>query len=316
MGHSLRTLGVTVLLASVLGSATACGSSSSAGSADGGDKPIEVIAGFYPLRFIAERVGGDQVQVTNLTDPGAEPHDLELSPRQVADIGKAGLLIYLAGLQPELDAAVKSEAGDRAFDVATVEALRPAPPGAEEEEEHAGEEHANEGMDPHVWLDPTRFAAIVDALAGRLAAIDAEHAADFRSRAATLRGDLEALDREYTTGLANCQRRDIVTSHAAFGYLAQRYRLEQIPITGINAEGEAGPQQVTAVAELARQRGATTIFFETLVSPKLAETIANEVGAKTDVLDPIEGLKDGSAEDYLSIMRANLGRLRAALGCV
>jgi zinc transport system substrate-binding protein len=279
-----------------------------------GDR-IKVVAGFYPLQFAAERVGGDRVTVANLTKPGAEPHDLELTPNQVADIHTAGLVIYLAGLQPAVDDAVAQEAGGQAFDVSTVQPLNQAAPGVLESPAIGAAKSANAGKDPHVWLDPVRFAAIVDKLANRLATIDKAHAADFNSRAMALHAELDRLDQEYATGLANCQRHEIVTSHAAFGYLAERYKLEQIPITGLNPEEEPSPQRLGQVAALAKQRGVTTVFFETLVSPKVAETLAKEVGAKADVLDPIEGIEVGAKADYLSVMRDNLTHLRVALAC-
>jgi len=282
--------------------ATACGADAS--SADG---KVTILAAFYPLQFVAERVGGDAVKVTNLVKPGTEPHDVELNPEQVASIGRAGLVVYLAGFQPAVDEAVEQQAKDRSFDVAGVAPLRDAPPG-----EESGKKDAK---DPHIWLDPTRLAAIADRLAERLGKVDAGHAADYRSRAAALRTDLDKLDQEYGKGLATCQRRQIVTSHAAFGYLAERYKLEQIAISGVEPDADIPPQRLAEVTRLAKEKGATTIFFETLVSPKVAETIAKEVGAKTDVLDPIEGLDEGSADDYLSVMRTNLGKLKPALGC-
>ncbi|NJC67152.1 zinc ABC transporter substrate-binding protein [Planosporangium flavigriseum] len=284
---------------------TACGTGSSAGaSGSGSDGKKQVTVAFYPLQFVTEQVGGDRVQVTNLVKPGAEPHDLELQPKQVADLGKADLVVYLRGFQPAVDDAVDQRAKQNSFDAAAVQSLQDAPAG--------GEDH---GKDAHIWLDPTRLAAVADKVADRLAMIDSAHAADYRSRASTLRTKLEALDKEYTTGLAQCQRREIVTSHAAFGYLASRYKLTQIPITGLNPEEEPKPQHLTAVANQARHYKATTIFFETLVSPKVAETVAKEVGAKTEVLDPIEGIEEGSSEDYVSVMRSNLTKLRPALGC-
>jgi zinc transport system substrate-binding protein len=279
---------------------------------------VGVVAAFYPLQFAAERVGGDRVSVTGLTPPGAEPHDLELTAKQRTALQDADLVVYLAGFQPAVDEAV-AQTRSNSLDVATVEPLRDAPPGAEDEDaaEHGGtgDKHANEGKDPHVWLDPVRLAAIADRLAGRLADADAAHGDEYRSRAAALRTDLEGLDREYAAGLKTCQRHEIVTSHAAFGYLAARYGLEQIPITGLDPEGEPTPQHVAEIAALARQRGVTTIFFETLVSPKIAQTVAAEIGAKAEVLDPIEGLEPGSGDTYLTVMRANLARLRTALGC-
>jgi zinc transport system substrate-binding protein len=289
---------------------TGCG----AGRPDGGRLPV--VAAFYPLQFLAERIGGDRVTVTNLVKPGAEPHDLELRPRQVAQLADARLVVHLAGFQPALDDAIATEARKRALDVATVAPLVPAPSGAGDETDEGHEEsRPGVGLDPHVWLDPVRFAAIADAVADRLVTIDPAGAAGYRSRATALRGDLAALDNGYAAGLANCARHEIVTSHAAFGYLATRYRLNQLPISGRSPDEEPTPQHIAAVADLARRHGVTTIFFETLVSPKIAQTLAREAGARVEVLDPIEGLEPGSAGDYLSVMRANLGKLRQALGC-
>jgi zinc transport system substrate-binding protein len=260
---------------------------------------LTVVAAFYPLQFVTERVGGDMVRVTNLVKPGAEPHDLELNPRQVGQLSDADLVVYLKGFQPAVDDAVAQQAGDSAFDVATVQPLL----------------DGGNGKDPHLWLDPTRLAAISDRVADRLAAADAPRAADYRARAAGLRADLEKLDREYADGLRQCQRHEIVTSHAAFGYLADRYHLTQIGITGLTPETEPTPQRLAEVTAQARAHNATTIFFETLVSPKVAEALAREVGAGTAVLDPIEGLQPGTSDDYFSVMRQNLSVLKPALGC-
>ena len=285
----LRRTAVLVAAGLLLLGAMACGRN---GSASG---KVDVVTAFYPLQFIAERIGGDAVAVTNLAKPGAEPHDMELEPRQLAQIADAALVAYLKGFQPAVDEAVAQEAKDSAFDAASVEPLA--------------------GGDVHIWLDPSRLATVGDKLADRLAAVDPAHAPDYRTRAAAVRKDLENLDREYADGLRTCQRREIVTSHAAFGYLAARYQLRQIPITGLSPEEEPLPQRLAEVAAEARKYGATTIFFETLVSPKVAEAVAREVGATTAVLDPVEGLEPGSTEDYVAVMRANLATLQKALGC-
>jgi zinc transport system substrate-binding protein len=261
-----------------------------------------VVTAFYPLQFLAERIGGEQARVTSLVKPGTEPHDLELRPRQLANIVDADLVIYLHGFQPAVDSAVDQEAPDTALDVSAV-----TPVGRSVDRTH---------RDPHVWLDPVRFAAIADRVADRLGELAPEHAAQFRDRAAALRADLATLDGEYSRSLQECARRELVTSHAAFGYLAERYGLDQIPVTGLSPEAEPGPGRMARVIDLARARGATTIFFETLVSPKIAESLADEVGATAAVLDPIEGLApDAGTDDYLSVMRRNLATLVTALGC-
>ena len=290
-----------------------------AGCGDSGaaaDARPQVVTAFYPLQFISQQIGGDAVTVTDLTKPGAEPHDLELNPRQVARISDATLVVHLKGFQPAVDEAVAQEAKDKAFDAGAAVDLRPA--AEEDDHEHAPgeEEHAEAtgGKDPHVWLDPVRLATIADRLGDRLAQADPAHADGYRARAAALHGRLDDLNTAYATGLQTCQRRDIVTSHTAFGYLADRYRLHEVGITGVSPEAEPTPQRLAEVARVAKTSGTTTIFFETLVSPKVADTIAREVGARTAVLDPVEGRTDPNG-DYFTIMRANLTALTAALGC-
>ncbi|MEV4417463.1 metal ABC transporter substrate-binding protein [Catellatospora sp. NPDC049609] len=306
LSRSLRRAAVTGVCALLaLGTVAACSDYPAQPSGRTG-----VVTGFYPLQFVAEKVGGPDTDVVNLAQPGAEPHDMELSPVQVGQVSDADLVVYLKGFQPQLDEAIEQNAADRALDVATV---TPPATGAN----HSGavdEDHAG-APDPHVWLDPTRLAAITGSVSSRLAQLDPEHAAAYAARADALIAELNKLDAEFTAGLADCRRREIVTSHAAFGYLADRYKLTQIALTGLTPESEPTPQQIATVAAEARKHGATTIFFETLVSPKVAETLAAETGAKTAVLDPLEGLTEGATGDYLSVMRANLATLRTALGC-
>jgi zinc transport system substrate-binding protein len=280
--------------------------------ADAADAHPAVVTAFYPLQFLSERIGGDAVSVSNLTKPGAEPHDVELNPRQVGAISDAALVFYLSGFQPAVDEAVAQEAEHRAFDAGSVVDLLPAG-GHADEPGHEHEETAG-GRDPHVWLDPVRYATIAGRLGERLAGVDPAHATGFRARATALQAELTTLDREFAAGLKTCARREIVTSHTAFNYLAQRYGLTEVGITGVSPEAEPSPRRLAEVAREATKTGATTIFFETLVSPRVAETIAREVGARTAVLDPLEGLTEPGA-DYFTVMRANLAALRQALGC-
>lgn len=277
-----------------------------------GTPKLDVVAGFYMLQFVAERVGGPHVAVTGIAQPGAEPHDMELKPSQILRVGEADLVLYLNAFQPQLDEAVELTAQGESLDVSAVIPLRRG-----ETHSHEGEEpQAQEGaVDPHFWLDPTRLATVTEAIGARLAEKDPANAADYRKAASELQGELAALDAEFAAGLKTCARREIVTSHAAFGYLAERYQLDQIGLTGLSPEDEPTPQRLTEVAQEAKEHGATTIFFEPLVSPRVAETLAREAGAKTAVLDPVEGLAAGSTEDYFSVMRANLKALREALGC-
>ena len=275
------------------------------GAAENGK--LDVVAGFYPFAFLAERIGAGHVAVQNLTKPGAEPHDLELTPSQVAAVGNADLALYEKGLQPLVDSAIGQEQPKAALDAATVVHL----------ENHGdlgeGDSHSD---DPHIWLDPVDFAKLADAVSAKLQQIDPAHAADYRANQAALDAELGKLDADYRSGLAQCRRKEIVTSHAAFGYLAERYGLTQIPISGLSPEDEPSAAHLAKIQDLIKTKGVTTVFFETLASPKTAQTLAADTGTKAAVLDPIEGVQDPSKQDYLSVMRDNLAALRTALGCV
>ena len=253
-----------------------------------------MVAAFYPLAYAAERLGGPGFDVTNLTPPGAEPHDLELAPQEVARIQTASVVLYLShGFQPAVSKAVEQAKGKK------VDILSGLPL-------HAAEE-AGLTADPHVWLDPILFSRVVMRIGTSLG----------RS-SSSLVADLHKLDRDYRRGLRDCKRHEVVTSHAAFGYLAARYGLQQVSITGLTPETEPTPKQLAHVIQVVQQTHATTVFFETLVSPRLADTVAREVGARTAVLDPIEGLTPAEkqrGDDYLTLMRRNLAALRKALTC-
>jgi zinc transport system substrate-binding protein len=296
------------VLAALLALSVTAGCAGRAAASGFADGRLNVVTAFYPLRFLASQIGGGSVSVTDLTKPGAEPHDVELNPRQVGKIVDAGLVVYLNGFQPAVDQAVAQEAQGRAFDVASTVPLLPLATSASETKD------STHGMDPHVWLDPVRFATIADQIGQRLGQADPAHAADYTARARQMHAELDGLNTEMAAGLRQCTRHEIVTSHSAFNYLATRYGLTQVGITGISPEAEPSPQRMGKIAQQARATGTTTIFFETLVSPKVAETVAREVGARTAVLDPLEGLTKPGA-DYFSVMRDNLAALRSALGC-
>jgi zinc transport system substrate-binding protein len=304
----MRNSLVLAVALSVTALTAACGSS----SAD--DGRTRVVASFYPFAWVAERVGGTQVDVTNLTSPGAEPHDLELKPKQVAAVQDADLVVYEKHFQAAVDEAVDQagRATDDTIDADAVLDVLPTQHGAEGD--HDGHEHGDE--DPHTWLDPTNMITLAEAVASRLAAVDPAHADTYRANAKELVARLTALDESFAEGLATCDRRTIVTSHAAFQYLAHRYDLTQVPIAGLDPTNEPSPSQLGAITRLVRSEGITTIFTEELVSPAIADTVAQETGAVTATLDPIEGLSDDtSGEDYLTLMDKNLTTLQKANGC-
>jgi zinc transport system substrate-binding protein len=283
------------------------------GASRGDDRKLQLVASFYPLQWTAQQVAGDRGTVASLTKPGAEPHDLELSPRDVAAAADADLVIYLKGFQPAVDDAVGKEAGDHGFDVSPAADLNLRYTPIEDGQQHADEKGAT---DPHFWLDPIRLAAVAGAIAARLSQLDPTHANAYRANAATLTRTLRALDQDFTAGLAHCANPDLVTSHNAFGYLAQRYGMTQVGITGLTPEDEPKPGDLTAIAAFVEKHRVRTIYYETLVSPAIARTVAAETGAKTAVLDPIEGLtKDSQGSNYVQVMRANLANLEQGQAC-
>jgi zinc transport system substrate-binding protein len=276
------------------------------------DDDLVVVASFYPLAEGAQRVGGNLVAVENLTPPGVEPHDLELAPDDLEAIVTADVVLYIGGgFQPAIQEGV-ADAEGIVLDVLDVAgSLRSPPPGDQEDGEALP-------ADPHVWLDPTRYGGIVEAVGETLARAQPSQAATFRSGAEAFGSELSALDRELADGLATCRSRTIVVNHAAFGYLAEAYDLEQLSISGISPEAEVDPQRLAELSSLVEREGVTTIFTEELASPEVAETLAQEAGVETAMLNPLEGLTQeqlDAGEDYRSVMRENLNALRSGLGC-
>ncbi len=305
-----RALALTAGLTLVAACGTEGGSASDGGS---GGEGLSIQASFYPLQWITEQIGGDAVSVESLTPPGAEPHDLELTPQDVAKLSEADLVVYLSDFQPAVDEAVDQEAADSSFDAADHTDLELTYTPIEEGEEETDEAGAT---DPHFWLDPMRLADVADALAERLGELDADNAETFADNAASLRTSLEELDTEFTDGLASCQNTDVVTSHNAFGYLAQAYGLTQVGITGLTPEEEPSAADLAEVADFVEENDVRTIYYETLISPAIADAVATETGVQTAVLDPLEGLTDESeGSDYLEVMRSNLANLRAGQPC-
>ena len=282
-----------------------CGSTPS--SADQG---VSVVASFYPLAEAASRVGGNLVSVQNLTPPGVEPHDLELAPDDIEAIATADVIVYLGGgFQPAVEDALAEAEDAVTVDVLAAVGTSPAP---------ASE--ADEGLtvDPHVWLDPARYEEIVRAVADSLAKADPPNEATYAANAQEYVAQIAALDEEFRAGLSDCERTTIVTSHEAFGYLADAYGLTQVGILGLSPEAEPDPRRLAELRDLVEREGVTTIFSEELVSPKVAETLANEAGVEVAVLNPIESLTDDqvqAGDDYLSLMRENLDTLKKALDC-
>lgn len=285
--------------------AVACGNADDDPASEG----VEIIAAFYPLEFVTTEITGGNANVTNLSPPGVEPHDLELAPDQVRSLAQADLILFVGqGFQPAVEDVVDELSGTPVID--GLETQDELIEGGDAHEDELGESVA----DPHVWLDPTRVASLGRAVAAEMQRIDEENAEVYEENAATLADALADLDGEYSAALENCERNELVVSHEAFGYLTERYGLEQVGVSGIDPESEPSPGRVAEVAEFAREQGVTTIFFEEQVAPDIAQVIADEVGANAEVLDPLEFPPDGNA-DYFDVMRTNLDSISAALGC-
>ncbi len=276
---------------------------------------MTVLTSFYPLAFAAERVGGDAVTVDNLTQPGVESHDLELSAQQVGSVAEADLVVYQRGYQPSVDDAVEQNVEGEALDTSDLYPL------LEDDESGDSNDHDPGGYDqldgdPHVWLDPNNMQQIAGEVADQLAEIDPDNAEKYRDNMSALDTELRELDEAYKTTLDQCELDTFVVAHEAFGHMAHRYDLRQVGIGGLDPESEPSPERIADVHDIVRDEGVDTIFYEPLVSPKAAETVAADLGVESAVLDPIEGLTDETAdEDYLTLMRSNLEALRTANRC-
>ncbi|QNE77490.1 zinc ABC transporter substrate-binding protein [Streptomyces finlayi] len=319
----IPTAAVAGAVALGLSGLSAC-STSDAADRENGDK-LNVVTSFYPMQFLAEEIGGDHVSVETLTEPGVEPHDLELTPRQIGGLGDADYILYLKGIQPAVDDAVTQAGVKNTVDAATLTALEKhgSEAGGDEhghEEEHAEEGHEDEhegeaGADPHIWLDPVKYAEVAKGVGKSLEKADPDNAADYAKNADALVKKLGALNTAFETGLRSTTTKTFITTHSAFGYLAERYGLTQEGIAGIDPEAEPSPARIKEIHTVAKENKATTVFFETLASDKTAKTVAEDTGLKTDVLDPLEGITEQSeGADYVEVMESNLAALQKALG--
>lgn len=321
---------------------SACMSPSTSGGSSSKDGKLTVMASFYPLQYLAEKIGGEHVSVSSLTPDGAEPHDLELSPKMVDSLSSADAVIYLAGFQSAVDEAIEQQAPKTVIDVSPaaelIEAGTDANHPSEDEEDTADEaqsgqteahdhDHDHEGhdheghdhhhdmsADPHFWLDPTRMAHAATLVGDKLAEADSAHADVYKANAKALAEELNTLSDTLVTKTSNCKVKTFVTAHTAFGYLADRTGLTQVGISGLDPESSPSPARLADIAQTAKEQGVTTIFTEALIDPKVAQTLADDLGITTAVLDPIESQTDAS-KDYAATMNSNIDALKKALDC-
>ncbi|WP_226000537.1 metal ABC transporter substrate-binding protein [Paenibacillus sp. BJ-4] len=280
-------------------------------------KKLNVVTTFYPMYEFTRQVAGEHANVTALIPAGAEPHDWEPSAKDMAQIKDADVFVYNGIVEGWAEQALSSAANDKRFVVEASKGLNLMEGTAEEEEAH-GEEGHDHGhvLDPHVWLDPVLAQKEVEAIEAGLVNADPANKADYEKNADAYIAKLKDLDTAFKTGLKDVKRKDFITQHAAFSYLAKQYGLTQVPIAGLSPEQEPTPDKLADIIKFSKANNVKTIFFETLVDPKVAQTVATEIGAKTDVLNPLEGLTDEDKQnnlDYLGVMKNNLEALKKAL---
>ena len=319
---------------------SACSSTASSGDGSSKDGSLTVMASFYPLKYLAEKVGGEHVSVTSLTPDGAEPHDLELSPKMVDSLSSADAVIYLAGFQSAVDEAIEQQAPKTVIDASSaaelIEAGTDANHPSEDEEDATDEaqsgeteahDHDHEGhdqadhdhhhdmsADPHFWLDPVRMAKAATLVGDKLAEADSAHADTYKANAKALAEELTTLGDTLVTKTSTCKVKTFVTAHTAFGYLADRTGLTQVGISGLDPDSSPSPARLAEISQIAKEQGVTTIFTEALIDPKVAQTLADDLGITTAVLDPIESQTDAS-KDYAATMNSNIDALTKALDC-
>lgn len=270
---------------------------------------LQVTASFYPMYFFASQIGGNKVDVYNITPASAEPHDYEPTTQDIARISRSDMVVLNGGKLEAWGDKIKDQLkGTNVLIVTAGQGL--------------ADRELNEGgkniQDPHVWQNPLLAKKQVSVIEKGFEKIDPKDAPYFQANAKKLEGELDQLDTEFKQGLSSCQKKDFVTSHAAFGYLAAQYGINQVAISGVSPDEEPSSQKLAEITDLVKKQDIKIIFFESLVSPKLSQTIAQETGAQTMVLDPIEGLTQedlNSGKNYLTVMRDNLSALQAALQC-
>ncbi len=269
---------------------------------------LQVTTSFYPLYFFAGQIAGDKAEIKNITPSGSEPHDYEPTSQDIAGIEKSNLLILNGGVETWGDKIKENLKGKNVEVVVAGEGFL----------NQTLDEDGKRITDPHVWLSPELAKKEVQKITDGFIKVDPGNIIIYQNNQNKLNKELDQLNSEYRNGLSGCQRKDIITSHAAFGYLATSYGLNQVSIAGLSPDEEPSAKQLADIANFAKKENVKYIFFESLVSPKLSETIASEIGAKTLVLDPLEGLSDDNTKagkNYFTVMRDNLKSLQEALEC-
>jgi zinc transport system substrate-binding protein len=308
----IYTIAIEMIALILLLSLTACGQSPSNQS----DGKINVVTSFYPLYFLASEIGGEDAHVVNLLSAGVEPHDWTPKSQDITHASKAQIFLYNgAGLEGWVDNfknALTSHKGTLLVEASKgIPLLR-----GNNDEDVLADNHDKSNIDPHTWVSPKSIITMATTVKEAFVTKDPAHEAGYTRRYDSLKLKLERLDAEFQQILSSLPKRDIVVSHQAFGYLCRDYGLKQVPIMGLSPEAEPRAQDLLKIANFVKENGVTTIFFEELVSDRLARTLAHEVNVKTAVLNPLEGLtpaQEKAGDNYFTLMERNLQNLRQAL---
>jgi len=270
---------------------------------------IKVVATFYPLYDFAKNIGGERVYVTSLIPSGVEPHEFEPSPSTIKQLNSANVLIYNgAGLEPWLPKLLEGIDNKNLISADTSKGIQlistPNP--------------AKGGEDPHIWLDPVLAKKQVENIRDTLIQADPEGRSYYENNTNIYLEKLDELDSELRNTMKTCKKRDILITHATLGYFCKEYNCTQIPIEGINPEAEPSPADIVKIIEQAKERNITAVFFESLINPKSAQTIAQEIKGTVASFNSVHGLTEEEqkqGKDYLSLMRENIANIKEALQC-
>ncbi len=299
-------------------------SASNANGNQSQDKKLSVYTSFYPMYDFASKIGGDKIDAVNMVPAGTEPHEWEPTAADIAGLEEASVFIYNgAGMEHWVEDVLESIQNDSLIAVEASKGLTLLEGHHDDEEEHSEEEehsdedeHSHGEFDPHVWLDPMNAKAEMESIKNSFIQADLDNKDYYEANYTKYAGEFDALDKEFRDAITSLPNKDIIVAHQAFGYLCSAYGLNQVPVEGLAPDSEPDPARVAEIIEFAKEHDVKIIFFEELVSPKVAEVIASAIGAKTDVLSPVEALSDEQMEngdDYFTVMRHNLEALKAAL---
>ena len=269
---------------------------------------FKIYTSIYPLYDFATKVGGDRVSVTNLVPAGTEPHDYELSTTDMINLEKADMLIYNgAGIENWSDKVISSIENKNIVYVKTSQGLD-----LYTQDNNSDDGHNHGHIDPHTWLSIKNAKKEMENIKDALVKMDPENSDYYEANYKTYAKKFNELENKYKETLDPILNKSIIVAHEAFGYLCRDYDIDQVGIEGLTPDSEPSPARMKKIIKFAKDNNIKTIFFEELVSPKVANTIAKEVGADTAVLNPLEGLSEDeikNGEDYFSVMEENLNAI-------